>query len=212
MVSRIDSARFINISMDIYEDMKIYKNRLEKRPIIRSEVREVPSYLFESKIDINLHTGTHIDFPRHVMSNGKTSSDYLKDWKYFYKALIIEIDDDILEINSKILSNYEFPDKCVVIFKTIFSKTMESIVDFPYITKDGADYLSKKNIFAVGIDSLGIERNQANHPTHKAFLSKDILIIEGLDLKNIKGGNYNILITPIKIMDVEALPISVLLI
>ena len=42
----------------------------------------------------------------------------------------------------------------------------------------------------MGIDSLGIERDQTDHATHKGLLSNNIIIIEGLRLAAVSPGEY----------------------
>ncbi|MCT4634469.1 MAG: cyclase family protein [Firmicutes bacterium] len=208
MVFRLDSSKMINISMAIREDMKTYKNRPEKKPLIKGSVREDPSYLSESTIKMNLHTGSHIDFPRHISSDGKTSSDYLMSWTYFHDAIVLEVDDEIQKINKDVLSSFDVPEEKVVIFKSSFSKSDSSPIDFPYLTEDGAKYLLDKKVKLVGIDSLGIERNQAMHQTHHLLLSNDILIMEGLELSKVSTGEFTLFISPVPILDVEAVPIT----
>ena len=53
----------IDISMPIQTDMPVYKNRDEKRPGIQV-VRDFGSgSVYESRLSIDMHTGTHIDAP-----------------------------------------------------------------------------------------------------------------------------------------------------
>lgn len=208
MVFRLNSEDMIDITMSIVEDMKTYKNRSEKRPLIKGAVKEKPSYLSESTIKMSLHTGTHVDFPRHIMSHGKTSSDYLLDWTYFYDATVIEIPEDIKEISRELLLSLNIPQDRVILFKTDFSRLDSSPLDFPYISEDGAKLLFEKKARLVGIDSLGIERNQSQHETHNILLSNDILIIEGLNLRDVSSGDYRMFLSPMHILDVEAVPVS----
>lgn len=47
---------------------------------------------------------------------------------------------------------------------------------------DGAEYLADIGINGVGIDALGIERDQPSHRTHLSLMEKHIIILEGLSL------------------------------
>ena len=67
-----------------------------------------------------------------------------------------------------------------------------------------------KEIKGVGIDALGIERNQT--PTHKLLLGAGIIIIEGLRLKDVPEGEYFLIALPLKIKDVEAAPTRAILV
>ncbi|WP_240838967.1 cyclase family protein [Acidaminobacter sp. JC074] len=190
----------IDITMTVKESMKVYKNKAEKKPKF-TVVSDKPVY--ETDLSINLHTGTHIDFPKHMIPDGKTSKDYGID-HFVGKAYVVDVTflnrrilkKDITSIN---LSTYDF-----IIFKTKNSFSEAFNPEFVYLSEEAADYLSKSDIKGVGIDGLGIEREQAGHPTHKLLLSKDILIYEGLDLSQVEEGVYEFVGLPLKIDDVEA--------
>ena len=81
--------------------------------------------------------------------------------------------------------------------KNSFEETFN--FDFIYLAQDGAEYLSELGIRGVGIDTLGIERSQEGHPTHKTLFANNIIIIEGLRLKEIEQGQYFMVAAPLKI-------------
>ena len=55
-----------------------------------------------------------------------------------------------------------------------------------FFLKKVAEYLAGLNVKGVGIDALGIERDQEGHPTHNAVIGSEAIIIEGLRLKEIE--------------------------
>lgn len=197
----------IDISLKIKKDMKVYKNKESKKPIITA-VSETPVY--ESEIKMNLHTGTHIDYPKHMIPDGKTSNDYDVN-HYIGKCYVVDVTflnrrilkKDITSIN---LSTYDF-----ILFKTKNSLAEAFNSEFVYLSEEAAEYLATADLKGVGIDGLGIEREQTGHPTHKVLLEKDILIYEGLDLKDVEEGIYEFIGLPVKIGDVEASPVRAIL-
>ena len=84
--------------------------------------------------------------------------------------------------------------------------------NFTYLEKTGAEYLASKKIKAVGIDSLGIERSQPNHETHRILAGKNIPIFEGLDLGRVRQGRYFFHGQPLKIMKGDASPVRAVLV
>jgi len=88
----------------------------------------------------------------------------------------------------------------------------EMDMEFPYLTLEGAEYLTNLGVRGVGIDQLGIERGNKDHPTHKQLFNNDIPIVEGLELNDIDEGRYNMVGLPLNISDVEAAPMRVVLI
>ena len=197
----------IDITMKIKPTMKVYKNKEEKKPIFKV-VSESPVY--ETDLNLNLHTGTHIDFPKHMIEGGKTSKDYGID-QFTGKCYVVDVtflNRRILkkDITSIKLATYDF-----IIFKTKNSYEKEFNPEFVYLSEEAAEVLSASPLKGVGIDALGIEREQPGYPTHRLLLGNDILIYEGLDLRNIEEGVYEFIGLPMKIDDVEASPVRAIL-
>ena len=191
--------KIYDISRKISEDMVIYKNRKEKSPKI-SVTRRLEEGANESKLDIHVHTGTHVDAPYHVLANGKKINELSPD-KFMGKCIVIDFTKVNNAITKKDFEKVKIKIKKddVVLLKTKNSLEKEFDFNFVYLEKSGAEYLASKKIKAVGIDSLGIERNQPNHETHKILLGKSIPIFEGLDLSKIKQGRYFFHGLPLKI-------------
>lgn len=103
----------------------------------------------------------------------------------------------------------------IILFKTSNSfraPTDRFTYSFVYIDKDAARYLATQHIKAIGIDYLGIERNQPDHETHKAFMQFNIPIIEGLRLGSVPAGSYFFCALPLKTIGLDAAPARAILI
>ena len=200
-----------DISMTIHPRMTVYKDKEEKLPIINQVNSFEKDGNYESSIKMNLHTGTHIDFPLHMIESGSNSNTENLNI-LTGKAKVF----DFTHLNEKItyedIKNLQINENDFVIFKTKNSFVEEFDYDFIYLAIDAANYLTDKKIRGVGIDALGIERAQKNHPTHKILLSNNIIILEGLRLKDIKEDLYELFCLPLKIANVEALPVRAILI
>ena len=62
-----------------------------------------------------------------------------------------------------------------------------------------ADALVERDVKLVGIDYLSIEKfHSGDHAVHKALLSKEIVILEGLDLREIEPDDYELICLPLK--------------
>lgn len=187
--------------------MKVYKNKESKKPIFKV-VSDKPVY--ETDVTMNLHTGTHIDFPKHMIPDGKLSDAYDID-HFVGKAYVLDVTflnrrilkKDLTSIN---ISTYDF-----IIFKTKNSFSEDFNPDYIYLSEEAAKHLSEYDLKGVGIDALGIEREQAGHPTHHLLLNEDILIYEGLNLKDVDEGIYEFIGLPTKIGSVEASPVRAIL-
>ena len=200
-----------DISMTITEEMMVYKNREEKKPKIKQVNFFEKQGNYESLLTMNLHTGTHIDYPLHMLKDGLTSSsENLKALIGKAKVFdLFEVNDHISETDLKGL-NIEENDFVLFKTKNSFKETFD--FNFVYLDESGAQYLKEKRIRGVGIDGLGIERAQENNPTHKILLSNNIIILEGIRLKEVPKGEYEIYCLPLKISQVEASPARVILV
>jgi arylformamidase len=79
--------------------------------------------------------------------------------------------------------------------------------DFAFITPDAAQLLVDAGVRLVGIDYLSVEEYNANVPlTHQILLRKGIPIVEGLSLEIITGGEYDLVVLPMKVAGHEAAP------
>lgn len=192
-----------DISMTISEDMPVYKNLEKKKPkFINVDNYENASH-YETNLEINLHTGTHVDFPLHMIENGSTSdSERLSN--YITQASVYDLTHLNECIKKEDIDRLGIKKGDFVLFKTKNSFDDAFNFEFVYVEKMAAKYLSELGVIGVGIDTLGIERAQKNHETHKYLLEKDIVILEGIRLKDIKPGNYQLIALPIKIKSVEA--------
>ena len=204
--------KIYDISMEISEDMPVYKNRLEKRPKI-SLTRTIKKGANESKLDIFVHTGSHVDAPYHVLENGKKIDELSPD-KFMGKAIVIDFtkEKDPITKNSLRKIKIKINKNDIVLLKTKNRLEKKFDFNFTYLEKSGAEYLVSKKIKAVGIDCLGVERNQPNHETHKILAKKNIPIFEGLDLSKVRQGRYFFHGLPLKIRKGDASPIRSVLV
>jgi arylformamidase len=198
-----------DISMPIQSGMSVYKNKQEKQPIFSQQNRLAEGGSFETTITMNVHTGTHLDFPLHMMTNGQNSSQFdvhrlLRDVRVIDCGQLDVIDETFLQ--SQHLKTGEF-----ILLKTKSSQHETFLFDFPYLSKNGASFCVKKKIAGVGIDALGIERDQPGHETHQLLMKANILILEGLRLAKVPAGIYQMIALPLSIPKLDALPVRAIL-
>ncbi len=192
-----------DISMNVNEAVQVYKNADDKKPSFEAQYTHADKPVHETKLHINMHTGTHVDYPLHMIDGGKTSDDY--DLSPFIGTAklfdMTHVQDGITKAD---IEHLAIEEGDIVLFKTTNSFEDTFNYEFVYVKEDAARYLKGKRIKSVGIDGLGIERSQAGHPTHKILLSNDILIIEGLRFRDVPEGTYTLYCLPLKLDHVEA--------
>ena len=161
-----------------------------------------------SKITMSSHFGTHIDAPKHFIFTN-SSVDKLKLESLVGKFKVFEVFAKTqIELNH--ISKFTINSGDKIIFKTRNSKFVGKPLftdDYTSLSLEAAKYLAKKKIALVGIDYFGIEAKSApGHPVHKALLTKNIIIVEGLNLNTVPAGLYEGAILPLKIIGGDGAP------
>lgn len=166
-----------------------------------------------SKIHLGNHTGTHIDYPSHVIKNGKNSNDFPIE-SLIGHGLIVEVPSTESSITKEFIKKQAILENDFVFFKTSnsrLSKTANFTDNYVYIEPEAAEELLKKRVKIVGIDYISVDKYESEDlPVHKALLSNNVLIVEGLELNNVPSGRCKIYIMPIKINKMDGLPARVM--
>ena len=202
--------KIYDLSPEIYENMAVYRDKTEKKPKIKA-TRTLKEGANESRIEIEAHTGSHVDAPFHFLEDGKTIDKMNLD-KFMGKCIALDFTMIKNSITKNDLKKIKIKKDDIVLLKTKSKPDKKFNFNFTYLDKSGAEYLASKKIKAVGIDNLGIERNQPSHETHKILLKNNIPIFEGLDLGKVKQGRYYFHGLPLKIMKGDASPVRAVLI
>lgn len=162
----------------------------------------------ESQYCMGTHTGTHIDSPAHFIKGGKTIDQFPLS-TFNGPCIVIDASDCTEVVTKEKLASYQLEPDLIVLLKTKNSQLPPDApfyTEFVYLSVDGARYLADQGVKLVGIDYLSIERNQPNHPTHKALLSNDIPILEGLRLSQAQEGRCMLICLPLRFIATEAAP------
>ena len=199
-----------DVTMTIHHGMPVYRNHPEKRPVLVKAKTMPRDSINESAISMNLHTGTHFDSPRHMMEDGWQTESLPLD-KLLTPCRVLDLTQVKDGITREDLLPFDIQPGEFILLKTRNSYETEFRPDFIYLRKDGAEYLADAGIKGVGIDALGVERGQPGHETHLMLFQKDVLILEGLALRDVADGSYFLVALPLKIRDAEGAPARVLL-
>ena len=202
--------KIYDVSMTVSPSMTVYKNKAAKRPRLDVMANFQTDGVYETALWMNLHTGTHMDFPKHMLEDGKTSES-LDLTTLIREVKVVDLTHLDVSIKLKDIQDLGIKANDFILFKTQNSTQEALDFNFVYLEAEAAFYLKNQGITGVGIDALGIERDQKGHPTHHHLLESDIIIIEGLRLKDVAMGHYQMIALPLKIDGVEALPLRVIL-
>jgi arylformamidase len=154
-----------------------------------------------SKLCLGAHTGTHVDAPNHFVDGRRRVEDLDLD-KLIGRCRVVELDDSVMAIEPSHFSTGDGLER--VLFKTRNSAFWSDPergfrTDFTFITPESARVLADSGVKLVGIDYLSVEQfGSPDHPTHITLLEKEVVILEGLDLRNVPPGEYELICLPLK--------------
>ncbi len=172
------------------------------------------SYFNLAEISLGNHTGTHIDFPLHVKSGGKVSSDYSID-NLIGDGVIIEVPANAISITRSFIMEQPILKDDFVFFKTknsFLSKQDKFTEEYVYIEPDAAKALLEKKVKMIGIDYISVDRlSEESLPVHNILLSNDILIVENLELAQVSPGRAKFFVMPLNISQMDGLPARVIM-
>jgi arylformamidase len=157
-----------------------------------------------SRLCLGAHTATHIDAPNHFIE-GTGKVDALPLEILIGKARVVELAKDVIEIGVSHVKEVNLQGVERVLFKTRNSNFWNDTTqgfrkDFTYIAPEAAKELVNLGVKLVGIDYLSVEKfGSEDFGTHLTLLGAKVIIIEGLDLREVSAGDYELICLPMKI-------------
>lgn len=154
-----------------------------------------------SSLCFGAHTGTHVDAPNHFIDGTRRVAD-LEIEKLIGPCRVVEVPPDVAAIGPEHVPPLDGTER--VLFKTrnsAFWSTPEDgfRTDFTYITPAAARVIAESGLLLVGIDYLSVEQfGSTDFATHITLLEKEIVLLEGVDLREVPPGDYELICLPLK--------------
>ncbi|MCA1589518.1 MAG: cyclase family protein [Acidobacteria bacterium] len=192
--------KIYDITVAISESVPIYEGDPQVKIEAASRIKAGDAANV-SRLCCGVHTATHVDAPNHFIDRTRRASD-LDLEKLVGPCQVMEIDEMVDAIESHHLPELSGIER--ILFKTKNSQFWNGPergfrTDFTYITEAAARVLADVPVKLVGIDYLSVEQfGSESFATHKILLEKEIVILEGLDLRGVEPGEYELICLPLK--------------
>jgi arylformamidase len=175
-----------------------------------------------TELEMNTHTGTHVDAPAHFIGGGATVDRIGLDVLVGPCVVLQDTAADALdpEVVERLLEDARRDgwlgqaghDR--ILFKTR-SSALWDLPDFSkdYVSLDegGARVLLERGVRLVGVDYLSVERFGGTGEVHRLLLGGGIVAVEGLDLRDVEAGVYELACLPLKIAGADGAPCRAML-
>jgi len=166
-----------------------------------------------TRIVLSSHTGTHIDAPRHFFDAG-TTVDHLDLQVLIGPARVVEV-PCVSHITVEDLRSHELLGVTRILFKTPNAPLWDRPgfqTTYHALTPEAAAWLVSRGIRLVGVDYLSVDAYEAkDFPVHRCLLQAGVVIVEGLDLRAVPPGDYELYALPLLLQDGDGAPARVLL-
>jgi arylformamidase len=169
-----------------------------------------------TRVDMGLHTGTHVDAPYHFLKEGK-GVDSLRLQALTGRVYVLHL-PDVDVIDAEVLEKADIPPRTRrLLFRTRNSEywaknEKEFQKDFVGVDASGAEFLVKRGVKLVGVDYLSVAPFNESKQPHEILLREGIVIVEGLDLSGIAQGRYTLYCLPLKIAGADGAPARAILV
>ena len=158
-----------------------------------------------SRLSCGVHTGTHVDAPLHFF-DGDVGVDGLSLDALTGPAQVVDATFVERELDADSLRRIDLPsDTERLLFKTRNSQLWEKREfsdDFVRFNADGARALAELGVRLVGIDYLSV----GDPDTHRVLLGSGLVVLEGIDLREVEPGPYQLLCLPLRLVGSEGAP------
>ncbi|MGN6569045.1 MAG: cyclase family protein [Flavipsychrobacter sp.] len=204
---------WIDISATIFDGMVRWPTDPAVHIYKAEEIGKDDSPANVTGISTTAHVGTHIDAPLHFYKDGNDVASISLE-KLIGKAHIVHIQNE-----KKCITTEEIKDIAIAAGDSILFRTKNSERDwshepfteeYVYLNTEASQYLVDKGVNCIGIDYLSLGNKENDPEVHRIVLGAQIVIIEGLILKDIEPGQYEMICLPLKIKDSDGGPSRVI--
>lgn len=166
-----------------------------------------------SSLRMSAHAGTHVDAPRHFFDDAGGIEALPLDL-LCGRARVVEVAateaitaDDLRQVN--------LSDDVRLLIKTSNSHFWGDATfheEYIGVGESAAKYLVERGIKLVGVDYLSVEPFKTpGAPTHHILLGAGTIVIEGLNLRDVEPGVYEMYCLPLPVVGADGAPARVVL-
>lgn len=143
-----------------------------------------------------LHTGTHLDVPRHYLPDEADAEQALLE-SCIGACTVVAFDGLLLGAQAEALLKR-------VRRRLLFKGRTE-------ISPSAAFVLSDAGFRLVGVEGVSISPSECEAAVHRQLLGSGMVILEGLDLSAVEPGGYFLFAAPLKIRGADGSPVRAVL-
>jgi len=204
-------AEPIDISVRLQEGMPTWPGSAGFR-ISRTQSTTDGDEANVSKIEMDVHCGTHVEGPLHFIDGG-AALDTLPLAFFVGRAHVTHL-PNAEAIGPDELSSVP-PGVKRLLLRTrnsdAWSQQTAFSRDYVALTAAGAEWIANHGIRLIGVDYLSVQRWGDDPETHRILMRAGVAILEGINLSAVAPGEYHLTCLPLALADAEASPVRAIL-
>ena len=166
-----------------------------------------------STLHMSAHSGTHVDAPRHFFDSAP-GTEALSLEMLIGRTRVIEIPTR-KAVTWEDLAAFDLSEDVRLLLKTSNSRlwgSPEFHSEFIGLTESAARHLVDHGVKLVGVDYLSVEVfHTPGAPAHHVLLGAGTVVIEGLNLRDVDPGVYDMFCLPLRVSGCDGAPARVVL-
>ena len=207
-----NATKIYDIYPTISKDIAVFPGDTPfKRDILMSF--DKGDHLLLSTIQSTVHLGAHADAPNHYDPKG-VGIDQRELHYYLGPCQVISVD---IPPKGRVYPKHLDGIKLIaprILFKTgSFDDPNTWNIDFNSLSPELIEWLAQEKVILVGIDTPSVDpSDDKDLDSHHTIFKNNLAILEGLLLKNVPDGLYELIALPLKLKDADASPVRAILI
>ncbi len=164
-------------------------------------------------VKMSVHTATHVDSPFHFDENGKRM-DELNLSIFMGPAFVVDVSSyETVELTHVEDIITQHPTKRILFKTNAWKKEEEFPTNIPTLSVDVVKLLGKMQTPLIGVDLPSVDDLDSKElPIHHALHQANISILEGLDLREVEEGEYELIALPLKLKRTDGSPVRAILV
>ena len=202
-------ANIVDISLPLRPDMPTWPGSVGLR-LTRTSRLEVGDSANVSRLDCDVHVGTHVDAPWHFREDGATVEQLPLD--ILIGPVVVAYLPELSAITASDLADLALsPGTKRLLLRMRNSELWAAGVtefrkDYVALTADAARWVVDQGIHLIGVDYLSVQRYDDSPLVHQILLEAGVIIVEGLNLADVQPGAYELICLPICLVGAEGAP------
>lgn len=148
------------------------------------------------------HNGTHIDAPLHFIDNGRAVNEIPLEY-FVGECFVAEENGDIFKADAL---------RIIERARELSAQKRILIKGKATVTEEAAHTFADAGVLLLGSESQSVGPLDSPMKVHQILLSKNIVLLEGIVLKNVQEGRYILNSAPLNIEGIEGSPCRAILI